>query len=108
MMTFFFLLSLFFSSFFSLYVQYRTAKIITATNPLTMLIGIINYDDNNNIKEEEEEEELEEEEVRNTVHTCILCVSTSTSHAHCIKSIRWLFEGEINRMYKYQKKRKNR
>jgi hypothetical protein len=31
-------------------------------------------------------------------------VSTSTSQAHCIKkkkreSIRWLFEGEINRMH---------
>ncbi len=39
--------------------------IITATNPLTMLIGIIDYyDDNKNIREEEEE-------VRNTAHTCI-------------------------------------
>jgi hypothetical protein len=36
-------------------------------------------------------------------------VSTSTSHAHCIKeSIRWLFEGEINRMHRYQKKKKKK
>jgi hypothetical protein len=59
-----------------------------------MLIGIIDYDDNNNKREQEE--------VRNTAYTCIdVCVSTSTSRAHCIKTIRWLFEGEINRMRRY-------
>jgi hypothetical protein len=62
-----------------------------------MLIGIIDYNDNNNKREEEEEED----EVCNIVHTCIfVCVNFNLTRT-LYKTIRWLFEGEINRMRRY-------